>query len=92
MRKRKKKNPWSWSTISTCGVETPPAGPARHLNVLCGQQRPELLAIVLANAVKDDGAGGHVDAHGKGLRGEEQLDPAVGEAALHHLLEDGQDA
>jgi hypothetical protein len=47
---------------------------------------------MLAYAVKNDSASRHIHAHGEGLRGEEELDPAVGEAALDDLLEDGEDA
>lgn len=32
---------------------------------------PEALAVVLAEALEDDGAGGRVDPHGKGLRAEQ---------------------
>jgi hypothetical protein len=38
---------------------------------------------VLARAVEDDGARGHVDAHREGLGGEEDLDEPAGEEDLH---------
>ncbi len=86
IKKKPNKGKIKNTIISTCWIKTPSAGPARHLNILRGQEGAELLAVVLANAVKDDGARRHIHAHREGLRREEEFDPAVGEAALHHLL------
>lgn len=72
----------------TCRVKAASAGPPSHLNIFGRQQGAKLLAVMLPNAVEDDSAGGHVDAHGEGLCGEQKLDPAVGEAALHYFLKD----
>ena len=52
------------------------------------QQLPELGAVVLARAVKHDRLCRHVHAHGKGLRGEQDLDEAAGEEHFHDFLHD----
>lgn len=54
------------------------------------QAPPELLAVVLAQGLEDDGAGGGIDAHGEGLRAEQHLQQAAAEQHLHHLLHDRQ--
>ena len=51
---------------------------------------PELLAVMLAQRLKDDCARRGVDSHGKGLCGEEDFDEAPAEEHLHHLLYNGQ--
>jgi hypothetical protein len=50
-----------------------------------GVEFAEGASVVLLDVLKDDGAGGHVDAHGKGLRGEQDLDLAAAEQNLNHL-------
>ena len=62
------------------------------LYVLRRPERPELFPVVLPYVVEDDRPGWHVDAHGEGLRGEEQLDEVPSEQHLHHLLQNGEDA
>lgn len=44
----------NWSRALPHLVEAPPAGPPGHLRVLPGQQRPEVLAVVLADTVEGD--------------------------------------
>ena len=52
------------------------AGTWTCLDVLGRLKDAELGAVVLFDVVEDHGAGGHVDAHGEGLSGKEELDPA----------------
>ncbi len=73
-------------------VDAAAAGAAGHLLVLAGQQVAGVDAVVLFQALENDRRGGHVDAHGEGLGGEQELEQAGGEDALDDLLEDRQDA
>lgn len=49
-------------------------------------------SVELDDAAEADGLGGHVDADGEGLGGEEQLDESRGEEDLHDLLEQREHA
>jgi hypothetical protein len=51
-----------------------------------------LSAVVLAQAVEHHGARRHVDAHGEGLGGEEHPQQPAGEAHLHQLLDQREQA
>lgn len=73
-------------------VQTPPAGPAGHLDVLARGQVAELAAVELADVCEDDRLGGHVEADGERLGGEEDLDEALLEEDLDDLFEDGEQA
>ena len=46
------------------------------------------LSVVFPCVREDDGFGGHVDADGEGLGGEEALDEALLEEDLDHLLQE----
>mmetsp|Transcript_12313 Transcript_12313/g.36816 ORF Transcript_12313/g.36816 Transcript_12313/m.36816 type:complete len:424 (-) Transcript_12313:585-1856(-) len=76
----------------TLRVEAAAAGAAGHLRVLAGTGHAVRLPVPLAHGGEDHGAGGHINAHGKGLSGEEQANVALLEEELHHLLEQGQEA
>ena len=55
------------------GVQAPPPGPARHLDVLPRQQVTEPRPVVLADRVKHHSACRHVDPHSKRLSGKQDL-------------------
>ncbi|RNA03703.1 hypothetical protein BpHYR1_004541 [Brachionus plicatilis] len=73
-------------------VEAPAARPARHLNVLAGRNPPGLFAVPFAARREQDCARRHVQAHGKGLGGEQHFEQAFREQYLNGLLEHRQHA
>ena len=67
-------------------VQAPAACPAGHLQQLGAIQQPQAVTVALALAVDEHAAGGHVDAHGQGLGGEQELQQAALEEELHEGL------
>ena len=61
------------------------ASPPGHLDVLAGEQDAVLQPVPLPRVREDHGLGGHVDAHGERLRGEEHLDQRLLEKDLDDL-------
>ena len=73
-------------------VEAPAPGPAGELEVLARREGGPSGAAVLGEALNDDGAGWHVDPERQRLGGEDQLEQPGGEALLHRLAEDRDEA
>ncbi|MGX1121665.1 hypothetical protein RKD37_007028 [Streptomyces ambofaciens] len=73
-------------------VDAAPAGPAGELGELAGGDVGVLLAVPLDELLQHDRAGGHVDAEGEGLGGEDGLHQTADEQLLDDLLEGGQHA
>ena len=69
-------------------VDAAASGPAGELCVLARRDRDVRFAVVLLKLFHDDGACRHVDAQGKGFRGEDRLDQSPGKEVLNYFLED----
>jgi len=58
-------------------VEAAAAGATGHLDVLAGGDPADVFAVPFATGGEEDGARGHVEAHGEGLGGEEDFEKAL---------------
>ena len=70
----------------TLGIQTPPAGPTRHLQELTAHQRPVAPLSALGERRDHRGAGGHVDAGRQGFGGEHHLDQTLLEQLFNQFF------
>ena len=64
-------------------VQAPPSRPAGHLQQLRAVGQAQAEAVHLALGVDEHAARGHVDAHGQGLGGEDELQQVPFKEPLH---------
>ena len=72
-----------------CSVDAPAPGPSGELGEISRSKSLVRLAGELREALEYHGSGGHVDAEGQCLGGEDQPDQALGEQRLDGLLHGG---
>ena len=65
--------PFAENDDRACGVMLPATGTTGHLDVLSGQQVPNVVAVILVDGVEHHGPSWHVHTHGEGLGGKENL-------------------